>query len=325
MEKSFSKALADIKSLKVQGAENVAQAGVDALAKEMRSFKGNSVSFFRHLRHSISLLKATRPTEPALRNSLRFILAKALEKQHADVEELKHEVSKTASEYKKHSLETKLAIGELGSKLVPRNGIVLTHCHSSTVMRALKKAKDAGKKFEVFCLETRPRYQGHTSAKELSDYGIKTTLFVDGAVNFALSKMRDSDVCLVGADAITVEGDLVNKIGTKMVAQACLESGKKLYSLTGSHKFDGLTQWGEEEPIEMREANEVLDEKTRKGKKISAKLKVLNPAFDLVEAKYLTAYVTELGLIPPESMLAAVSEKNPSVIVHSDESYQGGE
>ncbi|MEM0475673.1 MAG: S-methyl-5-thioribose-1-phosphate isomerase [Candidatus Norongarragalinales archaeon] len=300
----------DIKALKIQGAEAVASAAVDALASEMQLFRGSPREFQKHLLETIDFLKSARPTEPALRNALRFIALQVVKSKARDVGELKLLVSQEARDYHARSLQTKLKIAEYGARLVPRRGNVLTHCHSSTVMRVLKRAHDAGKRPTVTCLETRPLFQGRKSAAELSAYGIKTRLVVDSAMVSILREMKDGDCVFVGADAITSEGDLINKIGTAPLALAANELDKKFYSATGTHKFDPLTMWGAAEPIEQRSPDEVLapcEAVKFKIKKHGVKrVEVLNPAFDVVDSRYVTAYVTELGVIPPQSLLATV-------------------
>ncbi len=297
----------DVKNLEVQGAEAVAIAAVDALSAEMQAFRGATREFPKHLLETIDFLKSARPTEPALRNALRFIALQAVKSKARDVGELKLLVAQEARDYHSRSLATKLKIAEYGARLVPRRGNVLLHCHSSTVMRILKRAFDGGKRPVVTCLETRPLFQGRKSAAELSAHGLKVRLAVDSAMVSVLKEMKDDDCVLVGCDAITAEGDLVNKIGTAPLALAAAEYEKKFYSATGTHKFDPLTLWGATEPIEQRAASEVLS--AREAAKIGInprKVGVLNPAFDLVDAKFVTAYVTELGVIPPQSLLATV-------------------
>jgi len=305
MDKKVLAVFKDIKSLKIQGAENVASAAVDALAIRARASKTSTPrQFLADLSKTVSFLKTARPTEPALRNALRYVLLQAKISKSESVPELRRLVEKQAVKYHKNSLETKLKIAEYGSRLVPAGGTVLVHCHSSTVMRVLKKAHDSGKKFSVICPETRPHFQGRISALELSSYGIPTTLVADSAANFFLQQMKDSDVLLVGADAVTSSGDLVNKIGTSLIAQAAFEAGKKVFSCTGLHKFDPLTLKGFAEPIEFRSSEELLADLSAAQKRKFRKIKIVNPAFDVTPAKHIEAYVTELGVIPPQSLLS---------------------
>lgn len=305
---STTKTISRIRALKIQGAENVARAAVKALAAEARASKaGNKREFVAGLQKTGVLLKAARPTEPALRNALRFVVARVLYSDEESVAGLKALVAQQARDYEKESLQVKLKIAEYGARIVPKKANVLIHCHSSTVMRVLKKAFDSGKNPHVYCCEARPLYQGRISAAELSSYGLKVTLTIDNAVNTVLGKMSDEDVVFVGADAITSSGDLVNKTGTSGLAVLAREHDKRFYCCTGTHKFDPLTLWGADEPIEERGPEEVLSKAEAKRFNINPKkLKIINPAFDLTPARYIKAFVTEHGVIPPASLLGVV-------------------
>jgi ribose 1,5-bisphosphate isomerase len=291
----------DIRDLKVQGAQNVADAAIEALLAETRSYKAKDrLDFLEHMRSTMLWLKWSRPTEPALRNALRFIFARTRASKKASASELVSLVEREAAAYRKNVAETRERISRYGARLIPQDATVLTHCHSGSVVGVIKAAFDQGKNPSVICTETRPLYQGRITAKQLSEHGIKTTFIVDNASNYMLTKMRDTDVVLVGADAVTSAGDLINKIGTSLIAIAAFEHGKRFYSCTGTHKYDPVTLWGEQEPIEQRSPDEVIS------KAEMPNVEILNPAFDLTLARYLTAYVTEFGVIPPQGLTTTV-------------------
>ncbi|OIO27956.1 hypothetical protein COX86_01540 [Candidatus Micrarchaeota archaeon CG_4_10_14_0_2_um_filter_60_11] len=300
---STAKTAREIRSLRIQGAEAIASAAVEAMAAEAHASKAKTkAALLKELGQAANILKQARPTEPALRNSLRFILARGRQSDAA-VPELKRFIVILARDYAKHSLLNKKKIAGHGGPLVPNNGAVLLHCHSSSVMRVLKKAHDDGKKFKVYCLETRPLYQGRTSAAELSNYGIDAVLCVDSCAETALLKMGRRGIVLVGADAVTADGDLVNKIGTAGVAALAYGYGTRLYSCTGSHKFDPLTLGGKSEPIEERAAEEVLTTADAAKWGFKRMPRVLNPAFDLTPASLVTGFVTEWGVQSPKAFV----------------------
>ena len=114
---------------------------------------------------------------------------------------------------------------EIGAKRIRDGMLVFTHCHSSTVTRMLAKAKADGKNFSVICTETRPAFQGRITAREMVELGIETIFIVDSA---ARSYMGNVDLVVVGADAITSEGNVVNKIGTSSIAVLAKRSKKAL-------------------------------------------------------------------------------------------------
>ncbi len=248
---------------------------------------------------SADALAASRPTEPMMRNSLnealRYFFSKLLKNKKMTVSGLKREVAAAERSFEKEFSQSQESIAELGAKEIPKGAAVLTHCHSSTVTAILKKAHKMGKGISAICCETRPLYQGRITAKELASAGIPTTLIIDSA---ARTFMRDADLALVGADAITSSGELVNKIGTSMVAFLAYEEEIKFYSAAELYKFDPLTLWGKVEPIEERAASEVADARE------FPKVKIRNPAFDLTPAKHITAYITEHGVVAPGSLFA---------------------
>jgi ribose 1,5-bisphosphate isomerase len=298
------KTLAGVRALRIQGAENVARACVDALALHAQASKARTrEAFLEDLAAGVRELWAARPTEPALRNALRYLFVRARANPATSVGELKKVVADEAKGYRARTARVKEGIARYGARLVPKDASVLVHCHSSTLMRVLKRAHDEGRSPRVLCTESRPLYQGHVTARELSSYGLKVTMFVDGAAHLVLSRMRDTDLVMVGADAVTAQGDLVNKVGTAMVAHAAYDHEKRFYSCTASHKFDPQTLFGWEEPIEERAPGEVADPKAFKG------VKLFNPAFDLTPARLVTAYVTELGVLPPQSLVSRALEK----------------
>lgn len=295
----------DIKALRIQGARNIAIAAVRALnIQAQESDARNSSEFYADLLEAADALAGARPTEPMLRNSLRnairFILLQIRKKGEVQVHELKKLMEEEERNYERNVERNARRIWEFGAKEIPKGACVLTHCHSSTVIGILKRAQEMGKNISAICTETRPKFQGRITAKELRDAGIPVVFIVDSAVG---TFIQDADLVLVGADAITASGDLVNKIGTCMIAQLARAHGLKFFSAAELHKFDPLTLWGRSEEIEEREPSEIADPKEFEG------IKIRNPAFDLTPARLVSAYITELGIIPPQSLLSIAAKE----------------
>ena len=181
--------------------------------------------------------------------------------------------------------------------------MVFTHCHSSTVTRLLAKAKAKGKKFTVICTETRPAFQGRITAKELVELGIETTFIVDSAVRTFMDR---ADIVIVGADAITSEGNVVNKIGTGGIAVLAHKARKPFYVVSELLKFNPESVGGECEKIEQRNPSEVLN-------KAPPKLTVRNPAFDVTPTRYIHGLVCEEDIIAPQTIVQVVHQRYPWV------------
>ncbi len=288
----------DIKSLKIQGAKNVAIAGIKALniASDEIS-EDNRDLFYSILYQKAKLIANARATEPALRKAILFILHK-LKSNDYSVEKMKEIVTEYAKNYKDNLKKTHQKIAQITSNLIENNSTIITHCHSSTVVDSIILAKD--KIDKVIVTETRPRYQGKITAKELIEAGIKVVYIVDSA---AAIFMKKADLMLVGSDAILVDGSAVNKIGTQLIAIAAKEFRTPLYIITGTHKFDPKTIQGIPEKIEIRSSDEIISEDELKNAQI------FNPAFDITSADYIKAIVTEIGVIPPSDVYNIMVEK----------------
>ncbi len=304
MEREVERIIRDIKSLKIQGARNVAKSAIEALIIQIQKSRARSKpELYSELLEVGDALAASRPTEPMMRNSIndavKFTLMQIKTHPALDVNVLKKAIVKEAISYFDEMEANHRKLCDYGARLIPDGGIVMTHCHSSTVIGILKRAKELDKEFSVVALETRPRYQGRTTAKELADAGIKTTLAVDGAMNFYMKK---ADLCIVGADAVTSMGDLINKVGTSTLAHIARMHDVSFYSATELYKYDPLTIFGNREKIEQRDSSEVWEDAPKN-------VKVSNPAFDATASRYINGYVTEIGVIPPQSLWSVANQR----------------
>ena len=168
----------------------------------------------------------------------------------------------------------------------------------------IAKAKADGKNFSVICTETRPAFQGRITAREMVELGIQTMFIVDSA---ARSYMGDVDLVVVGADAITSEGNVVNKIGTSSIAVLANEARKPFYVVSELLKFDPETLNGAYERIEQRNPSEVWNEAPKN-------LSVRNPAFDVTPSRYIHGLICEEGIIAPQSIVETVHRSYPWVL-----------
>jgi ribose 1,5-bisphosphate isomerase len=286
----------------VQGARNVAIAAIKALEAlaEETSAKTRK-EFLKELSEAKATLFASRETEPLMRNAVRWIISQVEQSGKEKVEALAKIVSSSSSQFLKNLETSKECIAEIGAKRIRDNSVVFTHCHSSTVTHLLSKAKKDGKTFEVICTETRPVFQGRITAKEMLALGVKTTFIVDSA---ARSFMRNADLVIVGADAITSEGNVINKIGTGTIALLAHEARKPFYVVSELLKFDPATVCGDYEQIEERSPDEVW-------KGAPEKLIVRNPAFDVTRRDFIHGVICEEGIIPPHSVVEVVRRRYP--------------
>jgi methylthioribose-1-phosphate isomerase len=195
------------------------------------------------------------------------------------------------------------AMGAHGAALLPERAGVLTHCNAGalatcgygTALGVIRAAVERGKRIHVYADETRPFLQGaRLTAWELMADGIPTTVICD---NMAASLMRAGKVqaVVVGADRIAANGDTANKIGTYNVAILAKEHGIPFYVAAPWSTIDLATATGEAIPIEERPHAEVTH---HAGKQLTPNgVGICNPAFDVTPAQYVTAIVTERGVL----------------------------
>jgi ribose 1,5-bisphosphate isomerase len=293
-----------IRRLEVQGARNVAIATLNAMETLAKETKAKTrKAFLDELAEAKDALFSARETEPLMRNAVRWVIARVEDSDERNPVELCNLVARSAQNFQKNLQISRERIAEIGSKRIRDGSVVFTHCHSSTVTYMLAKAFKEGKKFEVVCTETRPAFQGRITAKEMLGLGVKTTFIVDSA---ARSFINNVDLVVVGADAITSEGNVVNKIGTGTIALLAREARKPFYVVSELLKFDPATLYGEYERIEERSRNEVWAE-------APAELKVRNPAFDVTPRDLIHGLICEEGIVSPQSVAEVMHRVYPWV------------
>jgi methylthioribose-1-phosphate isomerase len=196
-------------------------------------------------------------------------------------------------------------IGEHGLALLPANARVLTHCNAGalatggigTALAPIYLAVEQGRRVSVFVDETRPLLQGsRLTAWELSNAGIDVTVLAD---SMAATLMRDSaiDLVIVGADRIAANGDVANKIGTYALALAARHHDVPFYIAAPWSTVDPATPTGRDIAIEHRDADEIRD--WRGTRTAPAGVAVYNPAFDVTPAEFISAIITDRGVVRP--------------------------
>ena len=281
----FDRIVRDIKAIKIQGAEGVAMASVRALARRCANSEARSCSILLcELENSKRELFATRPTEPLMRNALNYIIG-SVAANEKDTTKMKKAFSRARAEALAHMEKAQETIASAGAKKIRNGMVIFTHCHSSTVMRILKKAKHQGKRFEVYNTEARPLFQGRITAKELAAAGIKVTHFVDSAASVALARC---DVAFMGFDALTKDG-VYNKIGSGMFAEIAKMHKIPFYVCGDAWKYDADNLRGKGEGVECRSAKEVWPAAPRG-------VEVANPCFELIRPGLISGIISELGI-----------------------------
>ncbi len=310
-----------INALEIQGATNIAIFAVRQFTEFVRR---NSTlpksTLWKFIRDAEKILVDSRPTEPTMRNGLLFIIGNVLEDKERTkgAVDLVTAVEKHAAQFEVQIHEAKARIAEIGAKRLPvdptERFTVMTHCHSSIVEAILFKAHQDGRKFDVICTETRPKFQGRITAMHLHEAGIKVHMIVDSAMRWAC-KYEDVDLIIIGADAITSEGTVVNKIGSRLLALVAEEENIPFYVASPLLKYNIETLSGTLEKIERRDTEEVWSKE--KALHINTKppgIDILNPAFETVARRYIAGIITEAGLFPPDHTHFMFEKKYPFLV-----------
>ena len=296
----------EIKEMKIRGAGEIARSAVQALLLTAKSSKARTKEeLLKELDSTAQLLLATRPTAVSLPNGIRYVMHRVSSGARTDgsIEALQFLAIKSAEDFITNSRLAIEKIGEIGAKRIVDGDEILTHCNSSAAIQILKHAWKQGKRFEVTATETRPRFQGRLTAKELGEAGIPVRMILDSAARFFMNRI---DKVLVGADAITANGALVNKIGTSLIALAAHESRTRVFVAAETYKFSPETMVGELIEIEDRSPSEIIAEKDLER---IPNTTVRNPAFDVTPAEYIDLIITEKGIIPPQAAVLMIQEE----------------
>lgn len=261
--------------------------------------------FFKEFEEICRHLRSTRPTAVNLFWAINRIRDTALANKEKSVSEIKQLIITEACKMDKEDIETNMALGSNGNELIKANSTILTHCNAGalatcdygTALGVIRAAHESGKNVKVYADETRPYLQGaRLTAWELMQEGIPVTLICDNMAGHFM-KSGEIDCVIVGADRIALNGDTANKIGTYSVAVLAKENKIPFYIAAPVSTIDFSIATGDSIPIEERKSEEVTH---IKGINIAPEgVKVANPSFDVTPNRYISAIITEKGVVYP--------------------------
>ncbi len=288
--------------LKIRGAPAIGIVGAYAIALAAQKIKaGSKEEFSEKLRDSISIIAATRPTA----RNLFWAIDRMKKVAQADntIEQIKAALVSEAIKINSEEIEADQKLSQLGAELIEDGFTILTHCNAGslatagygTALGVIKQAKEQGKKIKVLATETRPLLQGaRLTTWELKRANIPVTLITDSMAGYFMSRGEVSCV-IVGADRIAANGDTANKIGTYSLAVLAKENGIPFYVAAPTSTVDLSLASGKGIPIEQRSQEEVTH---IQGVSIAPEgIEAANPAFDVTPHRYITAIITERGII----------------------------
>jgi len=277
----------DIKSLRIQGATNVALSVLNALQQIRTDTPHISSDDLREIGIRLSF---ARPTEPLAQNAVRYIFKD-------------ENIALNMAHYKTYIEDGKKSIPQHGESILKDGGVYLTLCHSSTTVALFTNGRKHGAMFSLFVSETRPLYQGRTTAKELLAAGFDDVTMVIDDVAVAIVEGRKGaiDAVFIGADMLTSTG-FANKIGSLALSMAAVRRDIPVYVITTLLKFD--PRGYDPSSIEQRDPSEIWSNPPKN-------LKFYAPAFDYVPYRPHIFIVSEAGITPSADMSKTATHYYP--------------
>ncbi|MFC1946809.1 S-methyl-5-thioribose-1-phosphate isomerase [Chloroflexota bacterium] len=291
-----------IKQLVVRGAPSIGVAGGYAIALGALKIKSDTGDIFTKEYQAVS--RTVAETRPTARNL--FFAVERMDKVAGTpgmMDEIKQALIDEAVRIHTEEVESTETLSSYGAELIENGFTVLTHCNAGplattgygTALGVIIKAKELGKNVSVYADETRPLLQGaRLTTWELQQAGVPVTLITDSMAGYMMNRGK-IDCVITGADRITANGDTANKIGTYTLAVLAKEHSIPFYIAAPFSTIDVSLATGDEIPIEERKPEEVTH---FQGVQIAPdNTTVENPAFDVTPHRYITAIITERGII----------------------------
>lgn len=296
-----------ITSMVVRGAPAIGVAAAYGVAlAALESPATNSECLKQDLRSASNLLLSTRPTAVNLAWALKR-MQDVFETFSGSADDLRARLVDEARHMADEDVAINRRMAQHGAELIDDGDIIIHHCNTGalatvdwgTALGVIRTAHEQGKRVHVLVDETRPRLQGaRLTAWELQEYGIPYEIITD---NMAGHFLRTGQVNKVffGADRITANGDVANKIGTYMLALAASDNHVPAFTVAPFSTIDLSLQTGEEIPIEERNEAEVLEIQYQGQQVVPRGAHARNPAFDVTPNRLISGIVTEKGIIYP--------------------------
>jgi eIF-2B alpha/beta/delta-like uncharacterized protein len=299
--KSVDHVLDEVKNMNVKGGSAFGRAAASAFLLSLKEEELPTRDVLLEKFNSVAeKLLTEKPTMATIHNVITMVI-ETIENadQATDLQEIKARITGLAERVIKHSYDALEQLGQFGANMVSDNDLIMMHSYSGALMSVFQHAVSQGKKFGVICTESRPLREGRYAARILEDLGVSVTFITDASM---WEFVQEADWVLVGADAITYEGSVANKMGTAMLSHLCNITKTPFFVASELFKFNPLTRKGYKIKLEKRPVNEVIvpgDFNTMKN------IRVVNQFFDLTPPCNIRGIITEMGIVPP-SMINSV-------------------
>lgn len=293
--------LAEIRAMRVRGGSAFGQAAAHAFRlTALDENLTDTADLFATLDDVTARLLAEKPTMATIHNARDLIVgATRAGAASSPLEDACRQVVARSERFIAHSLAAVAALGAVGGGLVADDERIMMHSFSESVLAVFAAAVAAGKRFAVICTESRPLREGRFAAARLSAMGVPVTFVADAAM---AEMVREADWCLIGADAIRMDGAVANKMGSSLLALVAERLDRPLYVAAEALKLRRDTARGARVELERRPAAELLAPGELED---AAHVTVRNQFFDLTPPGRIRGIITEAGIFPPANIARA--------------------
>lgn len=266
-------------------------------ANEAKNKEGDAQALLSKL-NRIKQEVISSSTNPLVKNSINFIFHSA---ENKNIEKTKAELKKRINHALEHLNNSIQSVSESGYSKIKKGAVVYTHGYSPYVFDLLSKAKKAGTNFEVRNTEAKPSMAGRQMAEELSKQRIHVKQYADMALRLAL---KNADIVLIGADAISEQGQIYSSIGSELVAELAEKYDIPVYICADSWKFNPNAANECEKNTKLRSHKELWPNPPKK-------VAVLNYGFEKISPKLISGIITENGIFKPHCLISEIKKQNP--------------
>jgi methylthioribose-1-phosphate isomerase len=304
--KGYRSVVRAIRSMVIRGAPAIGVAAAMGIALGASKIRTGRMELFQKKLDVIcSEMLAARPTAVNLAWAVERMQQVVHNNRFKEVKKIQALLINEAQQILHEDVAINRIMGHFGQKLLHDGSRILTYCNTGslatgghgTALGIVRSAVRTGKSIDVFACETRPFLQGaRLTTWELMASRIPVTLITDNAAGHLMKEGR-IDAVIVGADRIASNGDVANKIGTYMVAVLAKTHKIPFYVAAPLSTIDFSIKNGDNIPLEQRNAGEVTH---FQGKRVAPPgVAVENPAFDVTPCRYVSAFITEKGVVTP--------------------------
>lgn len=286
----------DIEDMKVKGAYLITKVALEALGMRAGELAARGEQLAPALRAAGARLAASQPSMACVANGCVYVLGALADDLPAA--EAQAALAERSQAFLAAFDQAQSRALDVGARLIRDGETIFIHSYTGTLLETFRRALALGKQFRIIATESRPYCEGRFMVSELLKLGIPCTIVTDASIGSFIGR---ADKSLVGCDSILVNGNVVNKMGTFLLALACRERGVPLYASGNIFKLSMASLRGDEVRM-LRRGDDGTIPIAPQGLPVDAPLTVENTIFDETPAHLFAGLITDQGVLPPPAI-----------------------